>query len=170
MPQVRLSYNKKAFFPTLLLLLIAIIFLNAFFDLTFLKDPAYIVIAALVSFLVVLVIGVSPLLTDHWLDDTELVLRQGWYFRAHIPIQEIRRIEIVDNGPMRTGVFFDVLGTGLYVTTQRHDLILVQLRSKKRFSMAWWKRADRLYFDTLDKSIFLRQMAAKGIIPANQAR
>jgi hypothetical protein len=119
---------------------------------------------------VVLVIGVSPLLTDHWLDDRELVLRQGWYFRAHIPIQEIRRIEVVDNGPMRTGVFFDVLGTGLYVTTQRHDLILVQLKSKKRFSMAWWKRADRLYFDTLDKSIFLRQMAAKGIIPANQAR
>ena len=167
---IKLRYSRKAFFPTLLFLLIAILFLNVFFDLTFLTDPLYISIAAGISFLLVLIIGLSPFLTDHSLDDQQLTLRQGWYFKAGIPLREIKRIEIVDHGPMRTGVFFDILGTALYVTTQRHDLLLVQLNGRKRFSMAWWKRADRVYFDTLDKSIFLKQMAQKGIIPSSQVR
>jgi len=170
MTQVSLRYNKRAFFPMLLILIIAILFLNIFFDLTFLEDPIFMVIAGLVSSLVVLVIGISPLLTDHSLDETDLMLRQGWYFRARIQIREIKKVEVVDNGPMRTGVFFDILGTALYVTTQRHDLLLVQLKGRKRFSMAWWKRADHIYFDTLDKTIFLKQMAQRGIIPASQVR
>src|SRR5205823_2296165 len=35
---------------------------------------------------------VSPLLTEHWMTRSRLVLRQGWYFRAVIPFSDIESI------------------------------------------------------------------------------
>jgi len=155
----------------LLFLLIAIVFLNIFADLTLFKDsPVSIVIAALISTVVIVVTGLSPFLVSHELNERYLVLRQGWYFRAEIPVEDIKRIHAVEDGPVRTGVFFDILGTALYVTTQRHNLLLLDLREKRRFGWALGKKADRVYFDTLDKNLLLKKLGAKLATPSNPVR
>jgi hypothetical protein len=76
----------------------------------------------------------------------------------------------VDRGPTRTGVFFEVVGKALYVTTQRNDLIVVSLKHPQRFGFALGKKASRVYFDTLDKNLVLRRLADKFLIPSNQDR
>lgn len=170
MAVVRLRYRKATFFATLVLLSIALTFLNLFFGMTFFKDQAVVIIAVLVSAALLLIIGVSPFLTDHVLTDTDLELRQGWYFRARIPLSNIEWIRAVDRGPTRTGVFFEVVGKALYVTTQRNDLIVVSLQHPQRFGFALGKKANRVYFDTLDKNLVLRRLADKLLIPSNQDR
>jgi membrane protein YdbS with pleckstrin-like domain len=165
-----LRYRKTTFFPTLVLLSIALSFLNIFLGVTFFQEAEVLIFAILASVALLLVLGISPFLTYHSLDDSELRLRQGWYFKAIVPLTNIEQAQIVERGPMRTGVFFEVTGKSLYVTTQRSDLILLSLKQPQRFGFAWGKRAGRVYFDTIDKNVILRRMAEKFLTPSNQGR
>jgi hypothetical protein len=167
MPVLRLRYRRAAFVPMMAMLGFALLFLNAFFALTVFKDLVTIVAAALASAALFLVLGLSPLLTGHSVDDKGIELRQGWYFRARIPISNIRGLEMVDMGPMRTGVYFRLTKDSLYVTTQRRDLFLLHLRQPQRFGFALGKRAGKVYFDTVDRTPFLRHMGQRGITPSS---
>ena len=170
MALARLRYRKAAFLSTLILLFIALTFLNVLFGMTIFKDPAVIIAAVLVSAIVLFVLGISPFLTDHMLTDSNLELRQGWYFRASIPLSNIGSIQVLEKGPRRTGVFFEVVGKALYVTTQRNGLFVVSLREPQRFGFALGKKASRVYFDTIDRNIVLRKLEEKFLTPSNPAR
>ncbi len=122
----------------------------------------------IVSILVLFVVGISPFLTDHELTDRELVLRQGLLFKAVIPLRDIRGVKEIDTGPAKTGVFFAYRGTSIYVTSQKSTLILVELRSMRRFRWALAKKADRVYFDVIDHSRLVRMLNER-IIPASRA-
>ena len=167
MASVRLRYRKAGFLPTLILLSFALFFLNAFFALTVFDDWGVILLAALVSFLALMTLGVSPLLTDHILGDYQLELRQGWYFRARVPLSNVRTMQLVDRGPMRTGVFFELRGDALYVTTQRKDLMLLTLKERQRFGFALGKNASRIYFDTIDRDVAIKRLVDKALTPSN---
>ena len=169
MPAVRLRYNKRAFYPILILLIVALAFFNLAFDLLISVDLLSGLVAAAVSIVFLVVIGLSPILTDHELTADTLNLRQGWMFRASIPLSEIAKVTPVEKGPLRTGVFFDVLGTSLYVTTQRHGLLLLELRQRRRFTYALGKRANKVYFDTLDQARFLSELERRRPTPASPA-
>lgn len=171
MTSIVLRYNKGVFLPPLMLLLAGMVFLNLFVSLSLGFDALSTVMAAAVSTVLVLVIGVSPIMTDHALTDSELILRQGWYFRSIIPRDEIRSVNILERGPRRTGVFFDFRGKSLYVTTQRSGLIRITLKHQRRFNWALGKRTDQVIFDSLDQRAFLKAMETKAeITPASQAR
>lgn len=170
MATVRLRYRKAGFVPNLILLSIALLFLNAFFALTFFKDLAAIAIAIAVSAIFLITLGVSPFLTDHALAPSHLELHQGWYFRARIALANIERVQVVERGPLRTGIFFELSGDALYVTTQRGDLVLISLKEAQRFGFALGKRAKRVYFDTLDKNELLKSMADKALTPSSPGR
>jgi hypothetical protein len=62
----------------------------------------------------------------------------------------------IPRGPARTGVYFSLRSSTLYVTTRRNDLIEVQLRSGRRFPWAWGKRADHVIFDAIDTGALMR--------------
>jgi hypothetical protein len=110
-------------------------------------EAAYLAIIMVLEVAILAVMGISPLLTSHEVGDGTLVLRQGWYFRAEVPIKDIRIVARIDRGPARTGVFFKLLDATLYVTSRRDDLIEARLRSKRTFGWALGKRADRVVFD-----------------------
>jgi hypothetical protein len=171
MTDIELRYNKGVFLAPLILLLVGMIFLNLFVSLSFGFDVVSTTMAALISTILVLVIGASPILTNHALTENDLVLRQGWYFRSIIPRDEILSINVLEKGPRRTGVFFDFRGTSLYVTTQRHNLIRLTLNHPRRFNWALWKKTDQIVFDSLDQRMFLKAMEAKTkITPASPGR
>ncbi len=171
MTDIMLRYNKGAFLPPLILLLVGMVFLNLFFSLSFGFDALSALLAALASTVLVLTVGVSPFLTNHSLSEKELVLRQGWLFRSFIPKEEIKSISVMETGPRRTGVFFDFKGTSVYVTTQRHNLIRLTLKRPRRFNWALGKKTDQIVFDSLDQRVFFRAMESKAeITPASPAR
>ncbi|MEM0448564.1 MAG: hypothetical protein QW520_01920 [Methanomassiliicoccales archaeon] len=169
MASVRLRYRRSTFIPTVLLLGLALVFLNAFFALL-VNDVLSVFLAVLVSLVLFSVIGLSPLLTTHLLDDDHLELRQGWYFRGRIPIDNITSLECIDKGPFRTGVFFRLSGNALFVTTQRHGLFKISLREAQRFGFALGKRAHEVYFDTLDRDLLMKKLKERGITPSNQVQ
>lgn len=110
-------------------------------------EAAYLIIIVALEVVVFVIMGISPLLTSHEAGDGMLVLRQGWYFRAEMPVSDIRSVARIERGPTRTGVFFRLLDATLYVTSRRDDLIEVRLKSKRPFVWALGKRADRVVFD-----------------------
>jgi hypothetical protein len=171
MTDIVLRYNKGVFLTPLILLLVGMVFLNLFVSLSFGFDIVSAILAAAVSTALVLIVGISPFMTNHVLTENDLVLRQGWLFRSVIPRDEIRSVSALERGPRRTGVFFDFRGTTVYVTTQRHNLIRLTLRSPRRFNWALGKKTDQVVFDSLDQRTFIKAMEPKlEITPANQAR
>ena len=171
MTSIVLRYNKGVFLPPLILLIAGMVFLNLFVSISLGFDGLSMAMAAAVSGILVLVIGISPIMTDHALTENELVLRQGWYFHSIIPVDEIGSVNVLERGPRRTGVFFDFRGKSLYVTTQRSNLIKITLKQQRRFNWALGKRTDQVIFDSLDQMAFLKAMGTKAEITlASQAR
>jgi hypothetical protein len=133
-------------------------------------DLPYLGAFTALAFAVFVVLGLSPLLTEHEVMDRHLVLRQGWYFRGTIPIDQIARIARLSKGPSRTGVFFRLLTSTLFVTSRRTDLIELELKNKLKFTWALGKKADRVVFDVLDPEALIRTLLSEGSFPPVDAQ
>jgi hypothetical protein len=163
----RFQYSRQQFLINLFLLLALLVFA----PLTLLSIGGiaasiligFIVLIAVITFL----FGISPMITAHTLNEEHLILRQGYYFRAVIPVGNLKSVKRIEIGPRRTGTWTGLFGSVLYVTTRRHDLIEVELRHAQAFPWALWKRADVVVFDTLDNSHFLRRMREMEITPSS---
>ena len=112
--------------------------------------------ALLVAYLVLF--AVSPLLTQHWITRSRVILRQGWYFRAMIPFSSIDVLVAADDA----GAFRTPLGISrpfgqpvLFVTGGRTNLMRVRLRSPRRFWQAFGLSASEIVFDVTDRDGFL---------------
>lgn len=169
MKNERFPYSKQQFTINLLLLLMLIIILPLV--LLSIQGIDSLIIAGMIGLVIVLILvfSISPILTAHQISDQEMVLKQGVYFRAKIPLESIKSVRRIDSGPRRTGTWFRIFGKVLYVTTRRYDLVEIQLRSDQRFGWALWKSADRVVFDTLDNARFLHVMEERGITPSSPA-
>jgi hypothetical protein len=114
-------------------------------------DVMVLVVVMTVCILMVLLYGISPLMSSHFIEDANLVLNQGVFFKARIPFAKIRSVEPLDSGPSRTGVFFLIRRSVLYVTTRRHDLIVIKLEESRRFGMIFGKKVDQIVFDVMEQ-------------------
>lgn len=168
MEKTTFGYSRRQFFLNLFLLAL----LATVAPLLLLSSVAIDLWAVLLIILLaalVLVLGVSPLLTSHEIGSEHIVLRQGLYFTGKIALSDIHEVERIFTGPRRTGVFFRILHSTLYVTTRRNDLIEVRLKRPQRFGWALGKMAERVVFDTENNTKFLAHLESlTGLIPANQ--
>jgi hypothetical protein len=85
-------------------------------------EAAYLAIIMVLEVAILAVMGsrrYSPLTRS----GRDLVLRQGWYFRAEVPIKDIRIVARIDRGPARHRGVLKLLDATLYVTSRRDDLI-----------------------------------------------
>lgn len=118
--------------------------------------PVLTLATVLIAYLVLFV--VSPLLTEHWITRSRLILRQGWYFRAVIPFPDIEAVYPVgDSGPLRAplGLSRPFGQAVLFVTAGRTSLVTVRLRAPRRFWQAFGFGAREIVFDVLDRARFL---------------
>lgn len=160
-------YGRQQFVMNLLLFIMLLVVLPLV--LLSIQGADLLVVSALMGVVVILVLvfSVSPLLTAHHLHKEKIVLRQGAYFKAEIPMSLVQAVRRVDSGPRRTGTWFRVFDSVLYVTTRRYDLIEIQLKEERRFGWALGKKASRVVFDTTDNGRFLRRMEELGITPSS---
>ncbi|HYM39014.1 MAG TPA: hypothetical protein VEY12_02565 [Thermoplasmata archaeon] len=106
-----------------------------------------------------LLFAVSPLLTQHWLTRSRLILRQGWYFRIILPFSEIVTIVAPDEtAPLRVplGIHRPLGQTTLYVTGGKAGLLLARLDRPRRFWSSFGLAATQIVFDVDDREGFLR--------------
>ena len=100
------------------------------------------------------VFGISPLLTQHWLTRSRLILRQGWYFRAILPLREVRSIRPYD-GAAKVGLRGDLARGTLYVTGSKVGLVDLELATPRRFWQVLFVLADHVVFDVTSRDRFL---------------
>src|SRR5438093_1887612 len=112
--------------------------------------------ALLAAYLVLFTL--SPLLTQHWITRSRVILRQGWYFRAVLPFSAIEDLRAADDAiAFRTplGISRPFGQPVLFVTGGRTNLMRVRLRSPRRFWQAFGLSASEIVFDVTDRDGFL---------------
>lgn len=124
------------------------------------SEVPWLTVAAIAAVLVAYLIlfTVSPLLTEHWLTRSRLILRQGWYFRAVIPFSEIESISAADDAgrtQVPLGIHRPLGQPALFVTGGRVNLVALRLRHPRRFWQAFGLFASEIIFDVEDRNGFL---------------
>jgi len=117
---------------------------------------AAIIAAIFAAYAIVFVL--SPLLTEHWLTRSRLILRQGWYFRVVIPftdIQEIGEADDAGRGRVPLGIHRPMGQPTLFVTGGRTGLVTLRLRQPRRFWQSFGLSATNILFDVTDRPRFL---------------
>src|SRR5256886_14702364 len=105
-----------------------------------------------------LLFTVSPLMTQHWVPRSRLILRQGWYFRAVIPFSDIDSIAEADDAArtrVPLGIHRPLVQPALFVTVIRTELVSVPLRRPRRFWQAFGLSATGVIFYVIDLDVFL---------------
>jgi len=123
-------------------------------------EVPWLTVAAIATVLVAYLIlfTVSPLLTEHWMTRSRLILRQGWYFRAVIPFSEIESISAADDAgrtQVPLGIHRPLGQPALFVTGGRMNLVALRLRHPRRFWQAFGLFASEIIFDVGDRAGFL---------------
>jgi hypothetical protein len=106
-----------------------------------------------------LLFAISPLLTQHWLTRSRLILRQGWYFHVALTMSEIISLAAADEtSPLRVplGIHRPLGQPTLYVTGGRTGLVIVRLGRPRRFWSSFGLEATQIVFDVSDRDGFLR--------------
>lgn len=131
--------------------------------------------AALSAILIIygVVFVLSPLLTEHWITRSRIILRQGWYFRAIIPFSEIEALRPVDDAArsrVPLGIHRPMGQPSLFVTGSRTGLVSIRLRRPRRFWQSFGLFATELLFDVRDRDAFLAGYEERrGSLPPVQA-
>ncbi len=149
------DYDKKMFYFTAILLLLSLIFVLFAMLVIVPVDITWISIITVLFISILLVFGISPLLTKHQIAEDKIILRQGLYFKAVVPLGNIRDIKSTDINA-KIGIKFSLTKPILYVTTSRIGLISIKLKGQRRFGYAWWKRADEIIFNVDDPKRFIK--------------
>lgn len=157
-------YSRRAFVTNLVFILAVMAATISILALVS-TDIIYIAVILALEALLLVFMGISPLLTEHEIVGGVLVLRQGWYFKASIPLKDVLKVERLDRGPMRIGVFFRLLSSTLYVTSRRWDLIELELKNRQKFGWALGKKADHVVFDAEDVNRAIEAIKAGSLSP-----
>lgn len=103
--------------------------------------------------------AISPVLTQHWLTRSRLILRQGWYFHVALPIADIVSLTAADETmPLRVplGIHRPLGQPTLYVTGGRTGLVVARLQRPRRFWSSFGLEASEIVFDVTDPIGLLR--------------
>jgi hypothetical protein len=123
--------------------------------------PAAWLAGFVVLFVLFIVIwGISPLLTNHWLTTTRLILRQGWYFRGTFTLREIESVAKLD-GDAPLGLRAQITTRRLYVTGSKVGLLMLKLRGPRRFWAVLGAEAEEIVFDVDSPDAFLESFGGR---------
>ncbi len=153
------SYGRALVLSRLVLFAFAFVLVGLALGVAPLFPPLWAGLLLALLALATLLFAVSPLLTQHWLTRSRLILRQGWYFRIIVPFSEIVSLTAADDmTPLRAplGIHRPLGQATLYVTGGRSGLVVVRLDRPRRFWSAFGLEAVQIVFDVDDREGMLR--------------
>ncbi len=155
-------YGHGFFLQRFVLFGILVAAVLAFFVAFTLTPTAWIAGIGVVPVASLVIWGLSPLLTHHTLTQALLTLRQGWYFRAFIPLRQIVSARAFDEkAPLGLSAS---LGRGrLFVTGSKVGLVSIRLREPRRFWAVLGAAADEIVFDVDSRDSFLEALQERQV-------
>ncbi len=112
------------------------------------------------------VFALSPLLVQHWVTRSRIILRQGWYFRAVIPFADIESVQPADEAGRRPplGIVRPFGQQTLFVTGGRMNLVSLRLRAPRRFWQSFGLYSGEIVFDVVDRPRFLAALEERRLL------
>jgi len=153
-------YGHGFFVQRLILLLALVAFALIVLGLQLAAPPAWVAGIAVLFAAFTLLWGISPLLTNHWLTTSRLILRQGWYFRGAFPLREIESVSKFD-GDAPLGLRAQVRRRRLFVTGSKVGLLTLKLRTPRRFWAVLGAEVDEVVFDVDSQIEFLETFGGR---------
>ncbi|MCK4455746.1 MAG: hypothetical protein KAU99_05305 [Thermoplasmata archaeon] len=158
------SYPKAFLFLRLILILMIIAFLLMLMSMfsIFGAWSAFLIVLLLIYLIVV---GISPFFTNHWVTLARLVLRQGLYFKVSIPYTEIESVGTT-NEVAKYGVKSSWVKDKLFIATSQHGLVSIRLRNPIRFLLVLGKSATELVVSVDEPETFVNAVRERmGLLP-----
>jgi len=146
--------GRTFFYLRTFLLLIAFTALLLFVGIQTVTPQPWIVLLGAILAVYLLVVGLSPLLTRHTLTGSRLILRQGWYFRAALPLGDAESIGPYD-GEAKYGLRLAIGRRTLFVVGSTANLVGFRLKEPRRFPQVLFLKATEVVFDVDDRDAFL---------------
>jgi hypothetical protein len=112
----------------------------------------------IVAMTITVVYGLSPALTSHQLGATALVLRHGWYFKARLPLSNIKEVGETEEGVPGHGVSFLLGGRKLYVTNSRVGLVNIALHERQRIRGTFGKNITEVVLNVDEPDRFIKDV------------
>lgn len=99
--------------------------------------------------------GISPFYSGHLVTKTNLRLKQGAYFTASLPLDEVRTVKVAEPKVGRLGIY-SRRGGKLYISTDRTGFVEIDLRSPRKIGSH--KNISRIFLTIEEPSAFVRTM------------
>jgi hypothetical protein len=106
----------------------------------------------------VLVIGVSPLLTPHEIVDGKIFIRQGWHSHMDVPLDQVERVQRLEEIKVKEGVILDAFNKTLVLTGSKVNGIRIDLKKEVRVPSSFWKKVKVVIFDVDDPARFVAEI------------
>ena len=153
--QRKYSYPKVPLLRTsfeFVIILVGVLLILAFIK----APPGWLLLFFGIFIAMLLVLGISPLLTSHTLTSSRLIIRQGWHIKIEIMLRNIEEIE-----PMEGGLKGFVSAPGrnaLYVTSTKYDQVSITLRKPMRLAFALGKLVDEVIICVENRNRFVEDL------------
>ena len=157
MPVTDFGYDRKWIIRSTLFLAVAVVWIEIMIVFLLPFDPIVTVVMGAALALFFIVVGMSPFWTGHSIEDNVIILRQGWHFSVHIPFDNIKAINLIDETPKIRGLFVYRSTITLNITSSKNDLISLKLRRPQRIASIFWRKADEIVFDVTDREGFRQE-------------
>jgi hypothetical protein len=134
-----------------------IILVGILLILAFIKTPLEWFLFFFAIFLtMLLVLGISPLLTNHTLTNRRLIIRQGWHLKIEIMLRNIKSVEAIEEG--LKGFVSAPDKNALYVTSTKFDQVSIRLKKSIRLTFAMGKLIDEVIICVENRSRFIEDI------------
>lgn len=158
-PRQEFAYSKGFFLMRAVLVIMIVgilIMLMSYFS--FLSVWSVITLAALLLYLII--VGISPLFTNHWVTLTRLVLRQGLYFKLSIPYVDIESVSAT-NELAKYGVRSSWLKDKVFIASSQRGLVSIRLKSPLRLLLVLGKSVREIVVSVNEPEMFIGAIREK---------
>lgn len=165
------AYGRSYFYMRAVLLLTLFSFVLGFLAIQTTTPGEWLGLVGGVFLVYLVFFGLSPLLTKHELLRSRIILRQGWYFRAVVPFEDVKEIVPWDGEP-KFGLRITLPRRTLFVVGSATRLVSIRLREPRRFPQVLFLKSREIVLDVDDRDRFLgavgERQAAGQPLPARK--
>ncbi len=155
---MQFEYDRRPVFINLVIWSIAAVWLMVILVLVPQEISPIIVLTGIALTASVLVVGVSPLLTEHEIADGEIRLRQGWHVKLTVPVDRVKGLQRLERIEAKEGVLLDAFNRTLVMTDAKTNGMRLEIRDPVRVPSAFWKKVDVVIFDVTESERFLAEV------------
>jgi membrane protein YdbS with pleckstrin-like domain len=149
------EYDKGPAIVNLVIWLLAVVWLMVLLVLLRLDQLSFILLVGTVLAFAVIVVGISPLLTSHNVEEDRIVIRQGWHSRITVPKDQVKSVQRMDRIEIKEGVILDAFNRTLVMTGSKKNGVRIELKNEIRVPSTFWKKVGTVILDVNEPERFM---------------